>query len=262
MSNPVDHKHFLHRGASLQQWFLRPPGTLLLDAERSVLKEILPYLFGYHIVQLGRLGESALLEGSRISHQILVDVEPDADAKFGTGEGSPMRCLAAYLPFDADSVDVIVLPHQLEFNRDPHQVLREVERCLIPEGHVVILGLNPWSLWGLWRLLLAWRADPPWCGRYLSMARLRDWLHLLGFDIEMTRRIYFRPPLRSMRANAKLAFLEKLGAYLWPMLSAAYVVVGKKRLVPLTPIRMRWDARRRLIASGLAEPSTRTPARG
>lgn len=257
MNKPSDAKEAVPNGTMLQRWFSRAPGTLLLDAERTVLKQILPYLFGYHIVQLGRLGQHTLMQGSRISHQVLIEVDGHSQLVGGATERAQLRCLAAFLPFEADSVDVMILPHVLEFNRDPHQVLREVERSLIPEGHVVILGLNPWSLWGLWRMFLAWRADPPWCGRYLTVSRLRDWLHLLGFDVETTRRVYYRPPLRSVRANQKLAFLEKLGAYLWPVFGAAYIVVGKKRLIPLTPIRMHWDARRRLIASGLAEPSTR-----
>ena len=33
--------------------------------------------------------------------------------------------------------------------RELVEALREVERVLVPEGRVVIFGLNPMSLWGL-----------------------------------------------------------------------------------------------------------------
>jgi ubiquinone/menaquinone biosynthesis C-methylase UbiE len=53
------------------------------------------------------------------------------------------------LPFATQSLDLVVLPHVLEFAAEPHQVLREVERVLIPEGQVIICGFNPSSLWGM-----------------------------------------------------------------------------------------------------------------
>jgi SAM-dependent methyltransferase len=156
-------------------------------------------------------------------------------------------------------VDVIVLPHVLEVSPDPHQVLREAERALIAEGHVVILGFNPWSLWGLIRLFLAWRANPPWNGRFLRLGRLKDWLGVLGFEIIETRRFLFRPPLRRERLARRVAFIEKLGSYFWPLFGAAYIAVGRKRLVNLIPIKTQWRGRKRLIAGGVVEPTTRTP---
>ena len=52
------------------------------------------------------------------------------------------------LPFATQSLDLVVMPHVLEFSAEPHQVLREVERVLIPEGQVIICGFNPISMWG------------------------------------------------------------------------------------------------------------------
>ncbi|WP_223717365.1 class I SAM-dependent methyltransferase, partial [Escherichia fergusonii] len=62
-----------------------------------------------------------------------------------------LRCDFHALPFPANSLDLVVLPHALELASDPHETLREVERVLVPEGRVVILGFNPASLWGLWQ---------------------------------------------------------------------------------------------------------------
>lgn len=241
--------------ARLRRWFTSVPGQLVCEAETPVVRQSLPNLFGYHIVQLGRLDDAELLDASRIPHRVVADVDDDR-----AQAGVQLVCHPAALPLAADSIDVLVLPHVLEFEDDPYQVLREAERVLIAEGHVIVTGFNPWSLWGLWRLLLAWRGDPPWCGRFFGLTRAKEWLQLLGFDIVGARTALFRPPLRRPRLLRRLAFMEKLGAYGWPRLGGVYCLVGKKRLIPMTPIRARWKTRRRLIAGGLAEPTARRGA--
>ncbi len=235
----------------LRRWLDSVPGRLLCETGHAAVAGCLPNLFGYHIVQIGGYDDRSLLAASRIGHRIEFDVDGSGAA------AAALRCAASALPIAPDSVDVAVLPHVLEFEADPHQVLREVERILIPEGHVVILGFNPWSLWGLWRLAHAWRAEPPWAGRFYSLARVKDWLRVLGFDIESGYSVCFRPPFGGERLQRRLAFMERLGAYCWPGLGAAWCVVGRKRLMPMTPTRARWKMRRSLIAAGLAEPSTR-----
>ena len=236
----------------LKEWFKGVAGRSLLDVEKGLLQEELPNLFGYHILQLGTLGEESLLEASRISHRVLFDIVPQDSISPGR-----LVCSSSHLPIDANSVDVILLPHVLEFEEKPHEILREIERTLIGEGHLIILGFNPLSLWGIWHAILAWRDSPPWNGYYYRSARIRDWLGLLGFDVIKTRYLFFRPPVRSNWIMNRLGFLEKLGNYLWPWFGGAYLIIGKKRLMPLTPTKAEWRIRRSLIASGVAEPTTR-----
>lgn len=237
----------------LRRWFSGSPGAQVLHDGAQRLRQILPNLFGYHIVQIGCYGESDLLSASRIAHRVAMQTETDAAA----GDVSMVKCSAAALAVASDSVDVVVLPHVLEFEGDPHQVLREVERVLIGEGHAVIVGFNPWSLWGLCRMFLAWSDRAPWCGRFLSLPRLKDWLRLLGFEVVSRQYFFYRPPVSSAGLLNRLAFLERLGRHLCPALGAAYVVVARKRLEQLIPIKAQWRLRRSLIAAGVAEPSTR-----
>jgi len=238
----------------LQRWFETGLGQGLLALERQYLGTILNRLFGYHLLQLGHLTDVDLLDNSRIAHKVVLDLYRDdiSDAH------NHVLISSDSLPIESDSVDVVVLPHVLEFERSPHQILRETGRVLIGEGHVVIAGFNPWSLWGLWRLFLAWRDEPPWCGRFLGLPRLKDWLTLLDFEIVQTEYFYFRPPIQHQRIMKHLEFMEKLGRYAWAFLGGAYIVVAKKRVIPLTPVKMSWQARRRMITSGLIEPSART----
>jgi len=238
---------------NLRAWYNRPVGQMLLAEERELLDEILPTLFGYHIVQVGCLLGDDLMASSRIPHHVVRD--PD-------GDGETLRP-EAYVypdatPIASGAIDVVLLPHTLEFERDPHQILREADRMLIPEGHVVILGFNPWSLWGLWRLLRGRRGKvAPWCGDFLSIPRLHDWLALLGFDIVMVRRHFFRPPMQRRVVMRRMNFMETIGGRCWPGLCGAYVLVAKKRVVTLTPTKASWQPRRNLVG-GLAGPSTRS----
>lgn len=236
----------------LKRWFTGNTGQSLLLLEKEHINRILPNLFGYHIIQLGMLDKNGLCDASRISHKIMFDIAPQDEV-----QPERLICESSHLPFQSNSVDVVLLPHVLEFEADPHSTLREIERILIGEGHVIILGFNPLSLWGLWRVLLAWREEPPWCGHFFRSARLCDWLGLLGFDMVSNHTLYFRPPFRSRRMTNRLSFMEKLGKYLCPWFGGVFIIVAKKRLLPLTPVKAQWRVRRNLIASGVTEPSTR-----
>lgn len=237
-------------GSALRAWFETEPGLSVAGAELQLAGEVLPDLFGYHVLQLGHPYATPMIACSRIQHQAIVATGPQHG-------GEALCAQTDALPIQAGSVDVLVLPHVLEFARSPHAVLREAERVLIPEGHLVILGFNPWSLFGLWRFAGGWRGNVPWRGRFVGLPRLRDWLALLGFDVERVERLSFRPPLRRERLYAKLEFIERLGAHFWPIFGNVSFVLARKRVIAVRPIRANWARRRRLASAGVVEPTTR-----
>jgi len=251
MNSPDDaNDELTHGSESPVQWFRGRLGQAVLRTERRIISRVLPDLFGYHILQLGAPGEAQLLDSSRINHKIII-----AGCQDKLAAGIDVLCDHHALPVGTDCVDVMVLPHALEFDRHPHQILREMERVLIGEGHVIVIGFNPWSLWGVWRLFQAWRDQVPWNGKYISMTRLRDWLALLDFEITGTEYFYYRPPLENLRIMRKLGFMEKLGRFCWRYLGGIYMVVAKKRVIPMTPVKMQWQKRRHVITAGVVEPS-------
>lgn len=237
----------------LKQWFEHAPGNLIRERECTSLEAILPDLFGYHFMQIGMLFCESLCESTRIGHHIQVQLEEEGVRQPRAG----LMCPSDSLPFASDSIDVVVLPHVLEYAGNPHKLLREIERVLIGEGHLVITGFNPWSLCGLWRFMLAWRDEPPWSGRFFSYARIKDWFSLLDLEVVRIERAFYRPPLSSARMLQRLSFLEKLGNYCWSMFGGIYIIVVRKRVAPLTPVRLNWHKRRRMIEAGLAEPTAR-----
>ncbi|OQY50442.1 MAG: hypothetical protein B6247_21570 [Candidatus Parabeggiatoa sp. nov. 2] len=136
--------------------------------------------------------------------------------------------------------------------KNPHEILREVERVLIPEGHVVILGFNPVSLWGIWRWFFARRETAPWCGRFLPLLRIKDWLALLGFDLKKQQTFFFALPFHSDRFKNYTKSVEKVGSRWAGNFGAAYVVVAKKRIATLTPIKSRWLTQPTLVTEAVS----------
>lgn len=236
----------------LEQWYAGRLGELMAEQEQQQLDTELVDLFGYHLLHLGSPSGSSLLRASRVRHRMRMQPDPDLQA---CRRNEKQLCASPVaLPFLPDCLDVVVLAHILEFSNDPHTVLREAERTLIPEGHVVILGFNPVSLWGLARLFRLGKRRVPWCGHFLTPTRLKDWLALLGFEIVRQRRYFYRPPWQHPRLLHRLAFLERLGSRLWPIFGGGYLLVARKRVSTLTPIRPRWRARRRMAVGGLIKP--------
>lgn len=237
--------------AGFSLWLKSETGSVLARYERERIGNILPGLFGYHITQIGHYDGGMLGSASRIRNKIELHLEEDDVRDKGCGVLASGACL----PFAARSIDAVVIPHVLEFTPDPGALLEEIERVLIEDGRLIVIGFNPWSLWGLWRLYPAWRNRPPWNGRFHGTARLGRWLSMLDFELLEVDRFLFRPPCRHKNLLRRLLFLERLGKYCWPFFGAAYIMVAQKRRFPVTPVKM--SRRKKLFLSGAsAGPAT------
>jgi SAM-dependent methyltransferase len=244
---------------NLQQWFQTPPGEALLGWEQAQLDEAVADVFGYHALQLG-LPQIAALQANRMPHQWLADraagasstepksplspqspTSPPSPESLALPSPSQLLCDFESLPFPEASLDLLVMPHTLEFSRDPHASLREAERVLVPEGRVVITGFNPTSLWGwkqrrarLWQRLGVQRGPGrlylPDAGEFLGYFRLRDWLRLLGFEVEASNFGLWQPAVRSEGWLYRFDWMNALGERYWPIFGAAYCVVAVKRV--------------------------------
>ncbi len=240
--------------ARVDRWFRTDAGRSLLVVEAAAVADRLADLFGYHLVQIGGLAGTDFLESSRIVQRCVVDL---SDARSASSSFVHLRGRAASLPFESDSVDVALLPHVLEFEDSPHEALREAARVLVPEGHLLVCVFNPWSLFGLWRLVLGRTGSMPWDGHFLAQRRLRDWLKLLGLELTGVDSLYFRPPIGNARVRERLGSLDAVGRRLWPVFCGAYLLAARKRVSTLTPIRPRFAYRPRLVGVGLAGPTAR-----
>lgn len=232
---------------ALREWFAWGLGAELAAAEQAHLQQVLPTLFGYHLLQVGYPYGVDHLSSSYVQQKWIVELDHETPAV------TP-HCYAHsdQLPVKTDSVDLVVLPHVLETHRDPHRVLREIDRILVPEGHVVIVGVNPWSLWGV-RRWLPWRRSVLWENQFISPTRVKDWLALLGFEQTSVATFFFKPPIKQRALLRKLGVLEKLGQKLWPAFGGVYIFVARKRVSTLTPVKPRWARRTPVVRPGLIE---------
>lgn len=243
----------------LGAWLKTPAGAYLQAWERARFDEAVSDIFGYHALQLG-LPEIDTLHTNRMPYQWLsldslshLDAGNTAAQTLAT-QSTPRKVAllthSAALPFPANSLDLIVLPHTLELSPDPHATLREVERVLVPEGRVVISGLNPASLWGLRqrRARLARRLGLgqlylPQDGDFIGHWRLRDWLRLLSFEVESAQFGCYRPALSSARWLGRFAWMDWAGSRWWPIFGAVYFLVATKRVRGMRLLEPAWKAR-------------------
>ena len=237
--------------AGFDLWLKSETGSILARCEREKIGRILAGLFGYHIAQIGHYDGELLESASRIRNKIELHLDDDGVKDCGCG----VLAGAASLPFAAHSIDVVVVPHVLEFTPDPGAVLNEIERVLIEDGHLIVAGFNPWSLWGLWRLNPIRPGRLPLNGRFHGIARLRHWLSVLNFElIEVERFLFPLPPARKGLLS-RLLFPQKPGKFRLPVFGAAYIMVAQKRRIPATPIKM--SRRKKIFLSGAsAGPAT------
>jgi SAM-dependent methyltransferase len=248
----------------LAAWFDSPVGQYLLAWEQARFDAAVADCFGYHALQLG-LTQLHGLRNNRIAHRwmavstpmdislksanymrdneisstsIPIDVLNTDFPKTALVHDHPpidLVCNFSELPFESASLDLIVLPHALEFAPDPHATLREVERVLVPEGRVVVSGFNNWSLWGArqslsQKLSHRGKAYLPRAGEFIGYRRIKDWLRLLSFEFETGHFGCYRPPVRSQAWLDRTAFMDKAGDRWWPVLGAAYCMVAVKRV--------------------------------
>src|SRR5256886_703348 len=189
----------------LADWFETPKGDYVLAWERGQFDAAVEDVFGYNAVQVGLPGLDFLRE-SRIPLKVRAGLEP----------GCGLRSEPVQLPLAAQSIDLLALPHVLEFSAQPHAILREAERVLMPEGSIVISGFNPLSLWGAPRPLRRDRRQVPCGGRFIGLLRLKDWLALLGFELTGGRFGCSAPPVSPRRWLPPLGVPGKGGAGWWP----------------------------------------------
>ncbi|MES2511308.1 MAG: methyltransferase domain-containing protein [Pseudomonadota bacterium] len=271
----------------LTDWLKTPPGGYLLDWERAQFDEAVSDIFGYHALQLG-FPEIDALQANRMPHQWLAlpDVPPSTptlpagpDTTAGAAASSlpgasstPSRPRAALitdsgaLPFPEASLDLVVLPHTLELSPDPHATLREVERVLVPEGRVVISGLNPTSLWSMrqsrahfYQRLGGGDLFLPEAGEFIGYWRLRDWLRLLSFEVESGRFGCYRPAFTSQKWLSRFEWMDKAGARWWPIFGAVYFLVAVKRVQGVRLLEPAWRSRK-AVAAAPAAVANREPA--
>ncbi|GAB1231956.1 class I SAM-dependent methyltransferase [Ferrigenium sp. UT5] len=214
---------------SLSEWFATEQGGYVLRREREYFDRTVADIFGYNALQLG-LPEQNFLANSRMPLRFTAGNQP----------GNAVRLVCGELPFASASLDLVLMPHVLEFAQNPHQIIREAERVLMPEGSLILSGFNPFSLWGMHRAL-GRKQGIPWSGRFIALPRLKDWLALLGFEVAGGRFAAYAPPFRQQKWLERASFMERAGDRWWAVSGGLYFLHAIKRVPGMRLIKPKWN---------------------
>lgn len=237
MQDPSSEKPII----SLGPWLDTPAGNYVRAWQQARLDLLTADIFGFNAMQIG-LPQINALQANRMPNKWLTDTHLPSGNDDGTRSPIVVVHDFAELPFASQSLDLVVLPHVLEFATEPHQVLREVERVLIPEGQVIICGFNPASLWGLRQVAgrLSGAHFLPQDGEFISLPRLKDWLKLLNMEVNRGHFGCYAPPCTTDKWLTRFSFMEKVGDRWWPYLGAVYMVQAIKRIRGMRLIGPAW----------------------
>lgn len=214
-----------------KSWNELPSGDVIVSEIDKILAPWWPKFFGYHLLKIGALSGFINSKSSTIKHQVLLS-EPNKGANIYSDVDD--------LPILEHSVDVCLLSHRLEFSIDPHHVVREANRVLIPNGYLVISGFNPFSLAGLNKLIPYRRQQLPWNERFFSTFRVKDWLHLMGYEVLDEQYCLHSSLTGEVKYGLFSEKWHRFAQRFLPKLGSVYVIVAKKRVLPLTPIKPKW----------------------
>ncbi|MGI4812408.1 MAG: class I SAM-dependent methyltransferase [Janthinobacterium lividum] len=243
-------------------WTDSPAGRYILQWEQAQLDLMASDIFGYNAVQLGLPQLDGLRENRMPSRAIALDAGSPASQPFelpsAVSGRTTLWCDFLELPFETQSIDLLVLPHTLEFARDPHTLLREAARVLVPEGRLIIIGFNSLSLWGMRHSIgrMSRRPFAPAPNHLIAFLRMKDWIKLIGFELNRGRFGCYRPPLATDKWLNRWAFLEPAGDRWWPIFGAIYIVTAIKRVHGM---RLVGPIRAKKLASSPALAPIATP---
>jgi len=210
-----------------RNWYSTLAGKQALQQVDDLCAQYMLEIFGYYALEVGALsGHTSLFKHSRVAFSASLGIDRNQNDIIATPE---------QLPVETDNIDLVVASHVLEACTDPHQVLREIDRILVPEGQLILIGFNPWSLMRSGHALRN-KVDLP------NMSRVRDWFSLLDFEIMDLQYFGFRPGLQNEKLYRRLSWLESCGKVAWPLFSNLYIIHAKKQVIARRPYKTGWKA--------------------
>lgn len=223
-------------------WYQTPRGKLLKELEADYLKRAITVSCQQTLLQIGGLGwEDEFVDCTLYKFYTILDAK-----NLGTPLARKIQAKAFSLPLKSDSVDMIIVPHLLEFDSYRFQTMREIERVLKPEGVVLIINFNPWSIWIRYQYLWERKMANSWRGHFIGRARVLDWLKLLNFEVTVSSE-FFLDTVKTTHGK----FIRGGSSFS----STAYAVKAIKRrynLIPLTPVKDE----ARLVLINTVNPTT------
>ncbi len=228
----------------LGHWYASRAGQESLTLIHEHLSHLQENLYGQRALYCGpgALFDEASMSRGEFDHRFFMHPGRSSSQFRGRPEA---------LPLVSNCLDLLALAHPLELSDQPHGILREADRTLVGNGYLLLVGFNPWSWYGLCRLLAVGRF--PWDRHFYGSGRVKDLLSVLNFQIRDCRYAAFRPPIQSRFLQRRSRALEIQARWRLDHLGGVYCMLARKSRVPVTPTRERWYRSAVLIPERLAE---------
>ena len=231
----------------LNRWFTSVLGHALLVAEKHWLAKHLPLMTGNVALQIGVTTD--WLEASPIKKRFILFEE---GVTLGPEDGVQVDFRA--LPLTPSSIDFMLVTHIMEGLPNPQSFLEEIYQALAPDGKLVIFSLNPYSLWGIQRVIDK-NAKLPSGIEFCSPWQIKHWLHACGYRVIISESLFFRPLVNNQAALSNLLWMEAVGSFLYPGLGAVSVILAEKVEEGMTPLKLVDWLKKIFIRVECSEPS-------
>jgi len=222
-------------------WLKTFLGQKVLMAEQNALKSFKEYISADYCIILGSVAQFCLSTYSQAKKKFLILPKTD---KFQANIKSIPQIIANYssLPLRSYSVDMLLLPHTLDLTDCANYILQETHKALAPRGFLIIIGINPFSLLGLWILFSKCfkKKEFAWINHLYFPCQIHYKLKKLGLHVIKYRRCWYRPPVQHKKLFYYLKFIEFFGKHLLFFCNGIYVLVAKQTNVGLTPLNPHW----------------------
>lgn len=187
----------------------------IVAREKALLDRLLCNMRGNDLLQIGLCDTDDWAESARTTRTFFLDSQLPAQRQKSFIQGH-----ADCLPIQSETMDIVLLLHQLDAVRNPMDVLQETYRVLRPNGQLIVLGWNRWSVWNS-------------CHRHkklYSAGRIKRCLHALNFELMHDQTACFWPPF---------LIAEALGQFFLPYAGSVYLLMATKSISGITPLTIK-----------------------
>ncbi len=206
---------------ALNDWFLTPQGQFVQEAISAKILAVKDRLRGTTMLQLGSCGENTWLKGLSFRRQWLLS------PRFEDAHASLISSVEM-LPFERASVDCVIAPLTMELCAPEKRVIYEIDRVLKPMGHIIFIGINPISLWGLFLKCGFIEHFSSFKTTLTSSLSLKHVMLNQNYRLNSLETFCYVPPVKSTTALLKLRFLNEIGKMIILSPAGFYCLVVQK----------------------------------
>jgi len=214
---------------ALQRFYASPLGEAARKAAARRLAALWPNVSGLDVLGIGY--PVPYLGGVRRTARRAIALMPaEQGAEPWPGDGPVLSALSeeTRLPFMDAVFDRVLLVHALEEANAAQTMLREVWRVMAPEGRLVVIAANRWSLWA------QSDATPFGSGRPFSRTQLAALLSDAMFEPVVSARALYAPPMSWTPLVRAAEAFERVGELVWPAQGGLVLMEAVKRLYATT----------------------------